>query len=155
MRAATALFLCLITGFGLSFLLALGERDWFHCFAYADGIRPPMPSLLGPGELMPVLLETLTPPFGDPYLFLLHFAPGLVFATYWLGRPRRPLLIAYLLFVALAFVLLLPISGQHDCDRKGTEGLFTLFLLAPVGTLLAMSAAYLPQWIKPRHDPKT
>ena len=144
MRAAEALFLFLITGFGLSFLLALGERDWFHCFTYAEALRPPMPSLFAPGELMPVVLETLTPPFGDPYLFLLHFAPGLAFGFYWLRAPhRRTLGIALGLFVLIALLMLLPVSAQHDCDRKGTGALFTLFLLAPLGTLLAMAAHFL------------
>ena len=146
MRAAEALFLLLFTGFGLSLLLALGERDWFHCFTYAEALRPPMPSLFAPGELMPLLLETVTPPFGDPYLFLLHFAPGLAFGFYCLHTPhRRSLGIALGLFVLVSLLLLLPIADQHDCDRKGTGAVFTLFLLAPLGTLLAMGAHFLPR----------
>ena len=146
---AQAAALLVLSGFGLSLLLALGERDWFHCFAHADGIRPAMPSLFAPGELMPVLLETLTPPFGHPLLFLLHFAPGLGFGFFWLRSQskaqRNALLIAFSLFILLAGLLLLPPGSQHDCDRKGTDGLFALFLLSPFGYLLAVTAALLPR----------
>ena len=69
--AATVLFL---PGFVLSFLLALGERDWFHCFSHAEtSDSPPLPSLFASGEFTPVLLETLTPPLSHWILALAHF----------------------------------------------------------------------------------
>lgn len=152
MRAGAALFLCLIPGFGLSFLLALGERDWFHCYAFIGQTRPDIPSLLIWDELRQVLLETVTPPFGDPYLFLLHFAPGLAFGALWLTRPQRALVLGWAIFVALCLIWLLPVATQHDCDPKGTEGVFALFLLAPIGVLIAFAAHYLSKFRRRFHD---
>ncbi|MCG7574732.1 hypothetical protein MHM39_14260 [Phaeobacter sp. CNT1-3] len=148
MRASQALFLFLLTGFGLSFLLALGERDWFHCYAHVGTDRPPLPSIWAEGELMPVILETLTPPFGHPMLFVLHFGAGIAFATYWLRHPRRPLLFAYAMFAVLSLFTLLPPSSEHGCDPTGTGGLYALTFLTLAGIILALAGAYIPKWIQ-------
>ncbi len=143
-RLCAALAVLLLPGFLLSFLLALGERDWFHCFAYGDSVAPPLPSLFASGELTQVLLETLTPPFSHPLMTLLHFGPSLLFALFfYLAKSRaqrRTLLITLAVFVLFYLWTLLPPSGQHDCDRKGADSSLSLPLFAILGTLMALLA---------------
>lgn len=144
-RMAGALALLLLPGLLLSFLLALGERDWFHCFAHADhAAAPPLPSLFAAGELAPVLLETLTPPFSHPLLGALHFGPTLLFALFFLraGSPgqRRILLAALGAYLLFCLWMLLPPASQHDCDRKGAGAAFSLPLFAIAGSLIALVA---------------
>lgn len=146
-RTVLALAYLLGSGLLLSFLLALGERSWFHCFAHLGAEAPALPSLLAPGELMPVLLETLTPPFGHWLLFLLHYGAGLGFALAVIlaSHPKQhaTLFWVFLLFLAAVLLVLLPITSQHDCDRKGTDAIFSLMLLAPLGYVLALGSVYL------------
>ena len=143
-RLPGALAVLLLPGFGLSFLLALGERDWFHCFAYADQVTPPLPSLFAPGELMPVLLETLTPPFSHPLMAALHFGPSLLFALFFLlshsRAQRRTLLIALAAFLLFCLWKLLPLSGQHNCDGNGVQTGGLLPFLVILGNIAALTA---------------
>jgi len=144
-RAAGAIAIFMAPGFLLSFLLALGERDWFHCFSYTGTWNAPsLPSIFAPGELTPVLLETLTPPFSHWLLTILHFGPFALFALlFYLARQssqRNAILLGLALFIGVCLFALLPAASQHDCDRKGTDAAFLLFTFVPLGFLAALLA---------------
>jgi len=149
----------ILPGFVLSFLLALGERDWFHCFAYADNAEAPrLPSIFAPGELTPILLETLTPPVSNPALFAWHFGPTVGFALlFGLTRSRlkrRVLFIALALYLACLLWMLLPLSGQHSCDSSGAGSRLTLPVFTGIGIFAALFAHRLACLIGAyRHDP--
>lgn len=144
-RAVGAIGTRIVPGFMISFLLALGERDWFHCFAHAEtSTPPPMPSLFAPGEFSSVLLETVTPPLSGWWLFALHFGPTAAFALLVLlarsPAQRRTGLAALALFLLWALWMLLPPSSQHACDAAGPDAMPILTLLVAVGTLAALLA---------------
>ena len=130
-RWAAASILLLLPGFVLSLLLALGERDWFHCFAHAEfADPPPLAPLFAPGELTPVLLETLTPPFSGPAMMLWHFGPGAFFAVLYLSTrnaPRqRAALAGAALYLGALTVVLLPVARQHGCGSAGPDSAINL-----------------------------
>ena len=143
-RWVGALICVLGTGLLLSFLLALGERSWFQCFAQTGDGSDLLAGLFASGDVVPVLLETLTPPFGHWALFLLHYGAGIGFALALVlartSRQRRALWAALALFFVVALWMLVPVSSQHDCDRKGTNAVFLLMLLSPLGYVLALGS---------------
>jgi hypothetical protein len=156
-RTGGAVAILILPALLLSFLLALGERDWFHCFAHVDSTNiPPLPSIFDRGEFMPVLLETLTPPFSRPLLAVLHFGPTLIFAIlFGLSRSnarRRMLLMVLGLFLIWVVWMLVPAASQHDCDRKGTDAMLALPMFILAGSIAALLANKISCMIGTCHD---
>ena len=148
LRAALAVLI--LPGFLLSFLLALGERHWHHCFIHIKGDAPGLPSIFAPGEFIPVVLETVTPPFSHPLMTLLHFGPFLLFALFlWLGptrRIRRAMWVSLALFLVTCLLILLPLDMQHECDEAGPQGWLLLYAILPVGLIMALSTRLFIAW---------
>lgn len=144
-RATGAVAVLLLPGFVFSFLLALAERDWFHCFTYAETASgaPPLPSIFSAGELTPVLVQTLTAPVSTALMALLHAAPTAVFALFVFRTRSRPARRAQLAGLALllgygAWYLTPPVV-PHGCDGSGPpEATALLSHLALVGTALSL-----------------
>ena len=129
----------------LSFLLALGERDWFHCFAHAGAATPPpLPSIFAPAELTPVLLETVMPPFSHWLNPLFYFGPFAIFAVLFLFARTLPahviLAAVFALFLLFCLWRLLPPAALHACDANGPGDLALLIPILFAGLFAGLVA---------------
>lgn len=141
--AATALGL---SAAALLWLEAIASVDWQACL---DQIGTPLPRPpTAPGPFDATVRDALaarlaTSGLAGPALFALPFvAPALAFAASRVPGRRRAVLALWAgLFVLFAWAFLPP-DRSHDCDRKGVEGGFVLFALAPLSLILTPLALF-------------
>lgn len=97
-------------------LLALGRQDFEQCFNQVSQSFWAALASEAPGLMHPIGFIGLVPFLG--------------LATVWASRTNRPLtLLLWFALLGLAIAILWPPSVQHDCDRKGTNGIFASLLL--------------------------
>lgn len=125
---------------GLAFLL-LGEADWQACI----DTTPRVGDMAWTARIdaLAALLLRDGAQLWLPFAFLLCAAvPGTIITALSPARPMARWQHATLALMAIAaLTVLLPIAGQHDCDRKGSTVIFGLMILAPVcGLVFAILA---------------
>jgi len=141
MRRFKIILFCVLTACLLSALhvwaIVLTNVDWRICFENCDNPKP----LIRVSEMsslersQAVLNESIFKKLSAFVFLMLPYSPIFIGLVCSKGDKRfRPLMIVFLILSSLSLLSFLSLdepSLKHSCDRKGTNGGFTLVSLMP------------------------
>jgi hypothetical protein len=110
-------------------LLALGLQNFDQCFNKGNLTFPAALSSAVQGVAHPV--------------GLIGIVSFVALAAIWASRSNRKLSFAlWMALMVLMVAALWPASGQHDCDRKGTDAIFRILVMAVPGLVAVWIALW-------------